>query len=280
VKTKEAKQSSILALENTQNNFNQMNEVNPMLYTGGHYDLIHNNNQFFAEGIPDDISFWLNMASQYGGSILALFCGAGRVAIPLAEKGYQVTGLDISGSMLEEARKRSTQVEWVKADASNFELNQKFSLIVIPVNSITHLLELEALENCLKCIRNHLEPNGRLVIDFENFCSQENIDFFSSKVRQPYSVYPDPDGKGIMVVTCETELDLFEQICKLKLFFKLLGQTEEVCEDVILRFYSAKEFETLLKYNGFVVEQRFGNCDRTPFTAQSPRHLLVCYPQK
>ncbi len=285
MKVNEVGQSLILSAEQLQDELgekfvNQIAEAESKIYDGRHYDLIHKNNQLCTDGFLDDIPFWLDMASQYSGSILTLFCGAGRIAIPLAEKGYQVIGIDISDSMLKEARRRCSQVKWIKADASNFDLNQKFSLVIIPLNSLAHLTELEAFENCLKCIRNHLEPNGRLVIDLENFCSQENIDFFLSKTRHLYSVYPDQDGKGIVVVTCETELNLFEQICKLKLFFKLLGQVKEDYEEVILRFYSPKELETLLGYNGFAIKHRFGNCDQTPFMAQSSRHILVCSLQK
>jgi SAM-dependent methyltransferase len=258
----------------------KLSEMESIHYDGRHYDLIYRNFYPDPNLFNSDLPFWIDIASQYGESILALCCGNGRLAIPLAEKGSQVTGIDISSSMLEVARKNSSQVEWIKADVRNFELDKKYSLIIFPPNSIGHLLELEAIEDCFSCVRKHLNPEGRFIIDLDNNCTQESLDFFFSQTRNLYSVYPDPDGKGTVVVTYEGEFDLTEQIWKQKLFFRLLGQEKEFLEEVTYRMYFPKELEALLKYNGFTIESRFGSYDKTPFTSQSPRQLIICRLQE
>ena len=74
-------------------------------YDGRHYDLIYDNCFVFSNLIGHDVSLLNDLASQCGGSVLELCCGNGRIAIPLAEQGFQVKGIDISDSMLQEGRK-------------------------------------------------------------------------------------------------------------------------------------------------------------------------------
>lgn len=244
-------------------------------YDGRHYDLMYDNFYPIPNLTKLDLSFWIDMANQYGEPVLELCCGTGRIALPLAEKGWKVTGIDISESMLEEARKKSSQVKWLKADARNFDLVQKFSLIIFPANSIYHLLNIDDLASCLNCVRKHLKPEGRFVIDTFNFYTKEILEEMWSQSRSLFSVYPDPDGKGTVVVTTVDEFDLTKQICKQKLFFRLLGQEKEFLEEVKFRFYHPNELEALLNYNGFAVESQLGSYDQAPFTSESPNHIII-----
>ena len=63
----------------------------PLHLNGRHYDL----RQSY---LKRDIPFWLRMAGRYGGPILELACGTGRITIPLAEAGFEMVGLDVSSS--------------------------------------------------------------------------------------------------------------------------------------------------------------------------------------
>jgi SAM-dependent methyltransferase len=254
----------------------KISEIESIHYDGRHYNLVYENNYFDPDYLVADIPFWIDMANQYGSPILELCCGNGRVAVTLAENGSQVTGIDISESMLKEARRKSSQVEWIHGDIRNFDLNKQFSLIIIPINSIGHINDLESIENCLSMVRKYLQPGGRFIIDLENYLNQDILDFLLSKTRNLYSVYEDPDGKGTVVVTYENELDWPEQIWYLRLFFRLIGQKKEFLEETKVRLYFPKELDMLLKYNGFTIENRFGDYDLTPFTSQSPRLILIC----
>jgi ubiquinone/menaquinone biosynthesis C-methylase UbiE len=248
-----------------------------IVYDGRHYDLMYQHSYSYATLYSSGHDFWLDMAKRHGEPILELCCGTGRIGIPLAEAGFQVTGIDISASMLEEGRKRSNQVEWIQADVQSFKIHQQFSLIIFPLNSLGHLLNLDAVENCLSCVRKHLKPEGRFVIDLENYCNQDNLSYFlQPKTRNLFSIYPDPDGNGTIVVTEEGEFNWAEQVLKINFFFRVAGQEEETLEKMTLRSYFPQELKALLKLNGFEVEDHFGDYDRTPFTSQSPLNLLVC----
>src|SRR5215469_15768433 len=83
---------------------------------------------------PDvDLAFVEELARTKGGPLLDLACGTGRIALRLAEQGYQVTGVDIGAAMIEWGRYKATQrgipMEWAVADARLFQLQKLFSLI-------------------------------------------------------------------------------------------------------------------------------------------------------
>lgn len=245
-------------------------------YDGKHYDLIYENFYPFPNLTSFDLPFWADMASQYGDPILELGCGTGRIALPLTEKKLRVTGIDISDSMLNQAREKSSQVEWIKSDIRNFDLGKQFSLIIFPLNSIYHLLTLDDLESCLSCVKKHLSVEGRFVIDTTNYYTQYGMEAMWSHSPILYSIYPDPDGKGTVIVTAVNQFDLTEQIATTKLFFQLLGQKEQFVEEIKLRLYHSNELEMLLKYNGFTVESKLGSYDKAPFNSKSPNHITIC----
>ncbi|MBE9247905.1 methyltransferase domain-containing protein [Dolichospermum sp. LEGE 00240] len=262
--------------DNDSESVSKISDNESIHYDGRHYNLVYEKNYLEPDFLVSDIPFWIDMASRYGDPILELCCGNGRIAIPLVEKGWQVTGIDISQSMLEDARRKCSSVKWIQADVQNFNLDQQFSLIIFPLNSLGHLADFPSVENCLSMVRKHLQPEGRFIIDLENYLSEDYLEFLLSKTRNLYSIYEDPDGKGTVIVTNENEVDWPQQIWTWKLFFKLAGGKKEILEETKIKLYFPKELEMLLKYNGFTIEHCYGDYDFTPFTSQSPRQLLIC----
>ena len=70
-------------------------------------DLIRDGRHYDALKAQNDIPFYLAQAQVASGSILEIGCGTGRVTIPLASAGFDIIGLDVSSSMLEEARRKA-----------------------------------------------------------------------------------------------------------------------------------------------------------------------------
>lgn len=71
-------------------------------------------------------------AQAASGPLLEIGCGTGRVTIPLAAAGVDITGLDVSASMLEEAKRKAESqglhIKWMEADGRNFDLDRRFAL--------------------------------------------------------------------------------------------------------------------------------------------------------
>ena len=78
-----------------------------------------------------DGPFFLKMAQQVDGPVLDLGCGSGRIAIPLAQKGVDITGLDVVPGLLAQAKRKAENlpIRWVEADGRDFQLGQQFDFI-------------------------------------------------------------------------------------------------------------------------------------------------------
>ena len=132
-----------------------------------YYDLSH-------DRLTEDIPYLLQQAAETGGPVLEIGCGSGRLLLPLARAGYDVTGVDVSPEMLARAEARLAaepadvrrRVRLLAGDARTLQLpgNETFGLIFFGYNTFMHLDEAAA-GAALKRLRPMLRPGGRLLID-------------------------------------------------------------------------------------------------------------------
>ena len=125
-----------------------------------------------------DLDFWRELAAAHvtsGGSLLELGCGSGRVLIPLLQAGFSVTGLDNDPEMLRFLRARlaelppetAARAEALEADMTAFALNRRFSLILLPCNTLS-TLDAQARRQALRCVAEHLSPGGLFAAGLPN----------------------------------------------------------------------------------------------------------------
>jgi ubiquinone/menaquinone biosynthesis C-methylase UbiE len=121
------------------------------------------------EGYDADVSWYRQLAEQFGSPVLELGCGTGRVAVALAADGVEVVGVDVSESMLAIARERSTAASpsWVEADLRTLALGREFPLVLVPLGGLQHMEELEDLVAAFEAIARHLAPGGSAIVDVE-----------------------------------------------------------------------------------------------------------------
>jgi SAM-dependent methyltransferase len=118
----------------------------------------------------DDISFYARLAEKIGASrVLEIGAGSGRVSIPLARRGCEVTALEPSEKMLEIAREEAAlqgvKIEWVRGDVRHFALETRFPLVIAPFNMLMHLYTIGDQDDALERIKAHLEPGGAFAFD-------------------------------------------------------------------------------------------------------------------
>jgi 2-polyprenyl-3-methyl-5-hydroxy-6-metoxy-1,4-benzoquinol methylase len=125
----------------------------------------------------EDIDFWLRegLASQ---PLLELGCGTGRLTIPLAASGIEITGLDISESMLRRARSKAkdadVEVMWLRGDMRAFDLDRQFAMIFCPFGTFNHLRHDE-IAPCLISVGEHLLPGGHFLLDTFNSTDSDDM---------------------------------------------------------------------------------------------------------
>lgn len=160
------------------------------IYRGGKvYDLLY-------PGSATGPGFWLELAQTYGDPVLEIMSGTGFIAVPLAQAGHDVTGVEMAEPMLAEAEGKSQaagiDINWVRGDARAFDLGRQFKLILLPSNSICHLLTRQDLEACLATVARHLQPEGRLALNV--FVPSLPLLVRPAEEEQEFGGYIDPDS--------------------------------------------------------------------------------------
>jgi len=236
---------------------------------GLHYDMQHKN-------FTEDIDFYLKQTEKYGGPVLELACGTGRVTLAVAGKGIEVYGIDIAASMLSRAKAKALEkgfeVKFIRGDIRDFKIDRKFNLILLPFNSICHLHDLESIRACFTCVKEHIKPEGRFVLHHFNpdlkILTRDPAKFY------PVSKYPDPYGKGEVVITENNIYDAATQVNRIKWHYRI-GDTE-FAEELNMRVFYPQELDGLLYYNGFEIETKYGSYKGESFTSESINQLVIC----
>jgi len=220
-------------------------------------------------GSSDDIQFFSTFSRD---PVLELACGTGRLAIPLAQAGLNVTGIDIAEGMLNVARQKSSAVEWIHGDIRDFHLGKQFSTIIFINNALCHLLTLADFEAGMRCVREHLLPDGRFIIDV--FVPSLSILMRDPDKRFPFDEYHNPDG-GKIVVTSSNRYAADTQINHNTLHYRQPSGVETTGA-LTTRMYYPQELDALLKYNGFAIERKYEDYDRKPFDASAAKQIVIC----
>jgi len=242
--------------------------------SGQHYDsMIKSRNTY--EAIP----FYIKQAEKYGGPILELACGTGRITIPIAKNGIPIVGLDFSVKMLEQAKRNSkesnVEIQWIEANMTDFNLNRRFSAIIMPAAAMNWVLEIKDIEKCLNCIKDHLNRDGVFIFSVFN----PNFEIMMSDPSKKYKRigYPDPDGKGDVVVTETNYYDKASQIMHWTSYHRI--KNEEIVKKLNLRIIFPQELDMLLYYNGFIIDYKYGFYNEEPFNSDSKWQIVICHKE-
>jgi SAM-dependent methyltransferase len=123
----------------------------------------------------DDMAMYLALAEASDGPVLELASGSGRIAVPLAQAGHRVVGIDVDAAMLDRARARWTSamaepvtvgsLELVQSDMTKLALDERFDLAILAFNSLLVLADRESQQAAIGGMADHLSQDGRAVLD-------------------------------------------------------------------------------------------------------------------
>jgi len=203
------------------------------------------------------------------GRALELAIGTGRIALPLAARGVQVTGIDISEPMVERLRAKpgGAAIDVVVGDFADVEVDGSFPLVYLAFNTLFVLLEQNRQVDCFRNVSEHLAPGGRFVLDcfvpdmarFANDDTYMGVSSISSTTEHVYemSIHDPP-----------------EQRITSHLVRHLAGGDETVLP-VEIRYAWPSEMDLMARLAGLELEQRWGWYDKRPFTGTSRSHVAV-----
>jgi SAM-dependent methyltransferase len=200
-----------------------------------------------------------------GGRVLEFAIGTGRVAVPLAQKGVPVTGIELSEPMIDQLRTKADEatIPVVVGDMATTRVSGTFQLVYLVFNTISNLLTQAEQVACFRNAARHLAPGGRFVIELG--------------VPDLQKLPPGQEG-----VIFETEsgyigLDTYDVVRQILVSHHFtFGKGREArlfrCPQ---RYIWPSELDLMAQLAGLDLEARHADWQRSEFTAESPSHVSV-----
>lgn len=253
------------------------------------YDLGGAKHYDAAYSVKEDLvdrDFYLDLANEYGGPVLEFGCGTGRITLPLARRGVDVTGMDASHSMLEVLRaklakesagvQRRTRV--IEGDFRTHYVGDQFSLVVIPFRPMQHMYTTEDQLAALQNAGRHLADGGILAFDVFN----PSFDKILTGIGEEYLdlEWPAQDGTDRIVrrYFVKDEIDLINLNFSGRFIFRLCEGDKVLSEEVQplkMSFYTYPHLKLLFYAAGLESVEEFGSFDRKPIGLEAPEMIFL-----
>jgi SAM-dependent methyltransferase len=190
------------------------------------------------------------------GGALELAIGTGRIAVPLAERGVRVAGIDLSPDMVAELRSKTSEIPVEIGDMTTAQVAGTYSLVYIVFNSINNVTTQDGQVDVFANAAAHLDPGGRFVVEVgvPNTRPLEVFDLTDTHV-------------GV------DELDFATQRLVSHHFSLVKGKWRRM--SVPFRSVSPAELDLMARLAGMELLERWADWERTPFTAESTKHVSV-----
>lgn len=131
----------------------------------------------FSERMIGYLASLLDEFPAPGRSLVDLACGTGTVAVALAEQGWHVTGVDLSETMLAEARVKqpvdSRAVTWMRQDMRAFGVEESVSVVTCLYDSLNYMLEADDLAQVFHRVHTALQDGGLFLFDMNTLAAFE-----------------------------------------------------------------------------------------------------------
>jgi SAM-dependent methyltransferase len=207
-----------------------------------------------------------------GARVLDLATGTGSVALEFAHRGCEVTGLDLSEPMLEQARRKAQalgrRVEFLQRDLTRFNLPPGFDLAVCLYDSFNYLLEIAELKRAFANIRKALKPSGLLVFDVNTIHALE---------AEMFTQTSGPNAQ--MRYRWRSRYDRKTRLTEVRMHFEIPA-TDETVEIVHRqRGYTEAEMREALYQGGFGEVNCYDGYRFQPPTPSSDRVFYVAVPR-
>ena len=198
------------------------------------------------------------------GPVLEFAIGTGRVALPLAERGFEVHGIDLSAAMLEQLRAKpgADRLTVTEGDITTTRVPGQFSLVYLVWNTVMNLTTQEEQVACFANAAAHLHPGGAFVVEvmvpqLQRLPPGETV--------QPFLVGPQRFGFD--------EYDVAAQGLVSHHYWVADGHARSM--SIPFRYVWPAELDLMARLAGLSLSGRWGGWRREPFTGDSTKHVSV-----
>jgi SAM-dependent methyltransferase len=198
------------------------------------------------------------------GGALELGIGTGRIALPLAERGVRVHGIDVSAAMVARLRAKpgGQDIGVTIGDFATTRVEGSFAVAYMVWNAITNLTTQDEQVACFQNAAGHLGPGGRLVVEVDVPALQR---LPAGETVRPFAIGPTRLGFD--------EYDVVAQGVRSHHFWRT-GTTFEA-SSAPYRYVWPSELDLMARLAGLRLRHRWGGWKQEPFTAESTAHVSV-----
>lgn len=216
----------------------------------------------FSEDLLDRTTAFLADLAD-GGAALEFGIGTGRVGVPLHARGVPVTGIEFSAPMIDQLRRKTTDIPTVVGDMATTHLDATFSLVYLVYNTIGNLYTQEAQVECFRNAARHLTKGGRFVIEV----------FVPQLRRLP----PGQSAIPFDVSEQHVGFDTYDLVTQRATSHHYNRQPDGSYRyrPHNFRYVWPAELDLMGQLAGFSLEARYADWNRAPFTSDSASHVSV-----
>lgn len=245
------------------------------------YDLIH-------ADLTADREKVLALAQETSGPVLELGCGTGRLAAPLAQAGFAVTGVDNAPAMLARARHKvaalspeaRARVTLRQGDLMELAVNGRFALALLLNNTAMHFSPAQ-LTQLLRRVRPHLAEEGRLFIDVANpfpVGATPNDQFLTLEKS-----LIDPESGERVLQMASNRLDEEGQRLHITWIYDTSpaegGPVQRLVVEADYHYLYPHQWQMIFDETGFETVEMAGDYDGAPFGEEAARLLFLLRPR-
>jgi ubiquinone/menaquinone biosynthesis C-methylase UbiE len=237
------------------------------------------------EMLEQDVPFFLGqMPRRRRQTVLELAVGTGRAAIPVAQAGHRVVGVDFARDMLAIARRKrdavgitERELSLFHGDALRLDLRRRFDWVCVFFNTFLAFPSLADQDRLLDTVVRHLKRTGRLWIDIFQpdlaRLAQEQ-----SLAQEPFVFYVPPLGRTVFKATDirRTPHRQVQQVTFNYVWFDEAGARRRAATRFDMTWIFPRELQLLLERHGLRIERLFGNYDGSALNDDSPRMIARC----
>lgn len=249
------------------------------LHVAEYYDFEYAGSRMLQQDVP----FFLGQLPRRRQTVLELCVGTGRAAIPIAQAGHRVVGVDYAKDMLRIARRKrdavglsDRQLELRHEHVLKLELGRRFDWVCFFFNTFLSFATLEQQDRLLQLIRRHLKPGGRFWLDVFN---PDLAVVAGNKIEdlEPTAFFVPQYNRSVLRTTtilrtdCQTERVIFQYR-----WFDDTGKEHRETSELDLVLLFPREVQLLLERNGLRIEKLWGNYDGSPLKLGCPRIIARC----
>jgi len=220
----------------------------------------------YKRGDEEDAAKFLAEYAKEG-SALEFAIGTGRIACPLATKGIQVDGIELSSHIAEKlcARPEGKNINVIIGDMSRATTNRHYPLVYLVFNTIFNLLTVDDQIRCFENAARHLTPNGYFIVE----TALPHAWIPPGKSDYVHTEYVGKETVTLDVARYDPVTQLLEEN---HVRFTTQGIT---LSPIVCRLITPGEMDLMARIAGMRLIQRFSNWQRTTFDIDSKAHISV-----